>query len=273
MWNDPFASDSPFNGALEVGLADCAVVDEYCGAGAVLFNQEPGRHLLERKWWCLRRRDGSKNTKTCIQNDTHTPATYMIQVIASPFLADWIKRRNDAWDLRGSKDELLIASLMGGILTICLGLVEEEGAGPGVVWWVRLLGQFCRTEVWKPINKCLFVYRKSDEYYPVLWSKLIFTHHRGAPCHWCAAGTSQCPHSGPLWWWWDTPQAPLPSCGLWDSPRERCSRTPSLPSLASNSPTNSNSPTGSHTTADDHSQAWVTALRPLQLLQSLISVF
>lgn len=29
------------------------------------------------------------------------------------------------------------------IQTVCLRLVEEEGAGSGVVGWVGLLGQFC----------------------------------------------------------------------------------------------------------------------------------
>lgn len=36
---------SPFDRALEVGLADRAVVDEYGRAGAVLFGQEARGHL------------------------------------------------------------------------------------------------------------------------------------------------------------------------------------------------------------------------------------
>lgn len=38
-------SHVPFDRALEVGLADRAVVDEDRGAGAVLFRQEPRGHL------------------------------------------------------------------------------------------------------------------------------------------------------------------------------------------------------------------------------------
>lgn len=37
----------PFDRALEVGLADRAVVQEYCGAGTKLFCQEPRGHLLQ----------------------------------------------------------------------------------------------------------------------------------------------------------------------------------------------------------------------------------
>lgn len=43
-------SRSPFDRALEVGLADCAVIDEYCRAGAVFFRQEPRGHLREKRW-------------------------------------------------------------------------------------------------------------------------------------------------------------------------------------------------------------------------------
>lgn len=38
---------SPFDGALQVGLADRAVVEEYCRAGAELFRQNPRGHLVE----------------------------------------------------------------------------------------------------------------------------------------------------------------------------------------------------------------------------------
>lgn len=38
----------PLDRALEVGLADRAVVDEYRRAGAVLFSQEPRGHLREK---------------------------------------------------------------------------------------------------------------------------------------------------------------------------------------------------------------------------------
>ncbi len=43
------SSHLPFDRALQVGLADCAVIDEYCRAGAVLFRQEPRGHLLKKK--------------------------------------------------------------------------------------------------------------------------------------------------------------------------------------------------------------------------------
>lgn len=41
--------DAPFDGALEVGLADRAVIDEYRRAGAVLFCQEPRGRLGKKE--------------------------------------------------------------------------------------------------------------------------------------------------------------------------------------------------------------------------------
>lgn len=96
--------------------------------------------------------------------------------------------------------------------------------------------------------------------------RMLDTHRQGAPGRWCAAGRSRCLHSRPPWWWWDTPPAPPLSCGSWDSPLERCSRTPSLPWLTYSGPATAHTTEGG---GEDH-----LLLTPLPLqLKSPIWIF
>lgn len=73
----------------------------------------------------------------------------MIHVVAFSFLTHW------NWEENKKVSEIMCAQLLSddifnrGILTVGLWLVEEEGAGSGVVWRVGLLGQFCKMQVWK----------------------------------------------------------------------------------------------------------------------------
>lgn len=62
----------------------------------------------------------------------------MVHVVAFPFFPHW----NETRRVRQTTREYLNVTNRG-VPTICLGLVEEEGAGSGVIRRVRLLGQFC----------------------------------------------------------------------------------------------------------------------------------
>lgn len=74
----------PFDRALEVGLADRAVVDEDRGAGAVLFCQEPRGHLQRER---ERGSDGYRRVDATGEETVVPIVTYVVQVVAFPLLA------------------------------------------------------------------------------------------------------------------------------------------------------------------------------------------
>lgn len=124
---------SPFDGALEVGLAHCAVVHEYRRAGAELFRQSSRGDLRVTR--SLR----GNRAEICAHGASRSVCRRLRGSCDCFSSSPALKYKEETrWEV--SEENCNMSGR--GSPTVRLRLVEEQSAGSGVVRRVGFLGQF-----------------------------------------------------------------------------------------------------------------------------------